>query len=260
MPCNLAACFCPFHWPVLAYISLAVLLGITLSSTVKQALWRGLVFGIGYFGVGVSWVFISVNTFGNTPLFISLVITAMFVGYLALFPMLQAVSVAGLCKWLPKPAIALLVFPLSWVVFEWIRGTLFTGFPWLFVGYSQIDTPLRNFAPFIRVYGLSFPRCIFAGALVLLASHPKTRWKIISAASIFVLIISGWLLKPVIAARTTPLKPIKVALIQGNIPNVKKWNPAFFLSILSTYKTLTEQHWGSKLIIWPEGAIPCLCL
>lgn len=248
--------FAPFDIYALAFLSPIVLLFIWLRSTPWQACLRGLVFGIGFFGVGTSWVYISIHNFGNASMPLSIFITAMFVLLMAIYPAVQGYLVRQLFQNKPKAIQCLCVFPASWVLFEALRGWLYTGFPWLFLGYSQINTPLHAFAPLFGVYGISLTVTLISGAIVLLAL-PKKHIVLKTGCVVLVvaLVCTGWILSNRLWTKPAS-KPITASLIQGNITQTLKWQPEQLMNILNIYKNLTEKHWKSKLIIWPEAAIP----
>ena len=165
--------FAPFGYFPLAIVSPAILLWLwTKASAPRQAFWLGLTYGIGMFGVGVSWIYISIHEFGNTPAVIAAILTGLVVLYQALFPALQGYLLTrlfpGRSLW-----VLLLAFPASWVLFEWIRSWMFTGFPWLLVGYSQIVSPLKGFVPLVGEWGLAFLVTFSSGLLV--AIYEATR-------------------------------------------------------------------------------------
>jgi len=248
--------FAPFGIYSLAFLSPIVLFFIWLRSKPWQAFLQGLCFGIGFFGVGISWIFISVHNYGNASIPLSIFITALFVLVLALYPAVQGYFVRRLFQHKPIAIQCLCVFPASWVLFEALRGWLFTGFPWLFLGYSQINTPLHAFAPLLGVYGISLAVALISGAIVLLALPKKNpRLKIGCVVLIIVIVSSGWLLSN--RHWTKPAgKPITISLVQGNIAQELKWQPEELMNILNIYKNLIEKHWKSTLIILPEAAIP----
>ncbi len=247
--------FAPINIYSLSFFSLATLCYFWMDAKPSQAFWTGLVYGIGFFSVGVSWVFISINTYGNTPLLISIVMTALFILIFSVYIALQGWIVRRFFHHSSNAIFCLCVFPAMWVIWEWVRATAFTGFPWLLIGYTQMSTPLKGFAPIIGVYGVSLIVAFIGGCLVLLLRSNPIRIKIISAGFIFAFILAGWVLKPI--QWTKPIgTPITTSLIQGNVAQTMKWEPQHLTNILNKYKHLTEQHWKSRLIIWPEAAIP----
>ena len=248
--------FAPYNAYSLAFLSPAILLFIWLRAKPWQAALQGLFFGFGFFGVGISWVYISIHHFGNAPIPLATFITALFVGILSLYPALHGYLFRRLFQNKPLAIQCLCVFPASWVLFEALRGWLFTGFPWLFLGYSQIITPLHALAPLFGVYGISLAVTLISGAVVLLATPKKSLLlKGISVLIIIVIVSSGWILSERTWTQAAG-KPIKVSLVQGNITQTLKWQPEELMNILNIYRKLTEKNWQSKLIIWPEAAIP----
>lgn len=246
--------FAPFHFYIVSIIAPTLILALWAYSTPRQALLRGFLFGLGFFTVGVYWVYISIHVYGNATIFLALLITALLIMVLALFPALQGYL---LTKFFPKNNLRkfLLAFPASWVLFEWLRGWIFTGFPWLFLGYSQISHPLKGLAPIFGVYGVSFVAALSCGVIVA----TFTIRKIIPIIFAFVVLISVWLSSGFLIRinwTETTGNPIKVSLIQGNISQPEKWQADSLSLVLLRYRNLTEKHWNSQLIVWPEAAIP----
>lgn len=163
--------FAPVGWAWLAVIALATFFVMTAQSSRRQALWSAYLFGLGYFGVGVSWVFISISQYGNGPV-VAVLVTAAFVSLLALFP--WGVAYLVRCLRPEMDAMALwLGLPAAWVLSEWMRTWFLTGFPWLFIGYSQTDTTLATIAPVFGVLGVSLLVALLAGGL----ESPRVLWR-----------------------------------------------------------------------------------
>lgn len=253
----LTLAFAPFSLFPLAILSGAGLLALWLNTSPGRAFWRGWLFGAGLFGTGVYWVFISIHTFGNTSVLLAGFVTCLFIAILALFP-----ATAGylLNRFFPytNNTKMLCAFPAIWVIFEWIRSWIFTGFPWLFLGYSQIDSPLKGYAPLFGIYGVTLAVLISSGLLVSsVIKFKQTRYKhvaynLLAFAGIW---LAGGLLSYI--PWTHPVgKPVKVSLIQGNIAQSLKWSDEQILPTLALYQKLTEEHWDSQIIVWPEAAVP----
>ena len=142
--------------------------------------------------------------------------------------------------------------PIIWILIEYLRGCwVLDGFPWLLAGYSQLDTPLAGYIPIVGVYGTGFVVALSA-ALLLNGLQKQQR------GGILILIVL-WSVGGYLATQqwTQPIgAPLSVALIQGNITQDKKWLPENKLNTLRLYKTLTEQNWNAKVIVWPETSIP----
>ena len=247
--------FAPTNWFLIAFISPAVLLAIWAHSTPIQSLWRGWLFGLGFFGIGTSWVYVSIHQFENANVLLAVLITILFIFILAMFIAIQSFSFSFLSHNKSMVATSLFIFPAWWVIWEWLRSELFTGFPWLFLGYSEIHYFLSGFAPIIGVYGVSLVIAFISGCLYLLFFHRKAKIKILSIIFIIILLFTGGILRT--KQWTYPQKRILLAsLIQGNIRQAIKWDINYLCSILHTYYTETIKHWQSDIIVWPEAAIP----
>ena len=267
----LALSFSPINYYPLAILCPTYLLWRCLvAHTPRQAMCAGFLFGLGFFGVGVSWVYISIYEFSQTPWLLAIVLTLLFISLFACFHSLHAYL---LHRFLLHPTLPLplrwLSFPASWVLLEWIRSQFCTGFPWLLIGVSQVASPLQGYGPLLGFYGLSFIVTLHSGLLLtalgkkgfasgsISMQRASPVWRY--AASILLLIL--WLGAYCFAkiSWTHPSgKPIQVSLIQGNIPQQLKWEPHFLQETLDRYYDLTQQHWSSRLIIWPESAIPAV--
>ncbi|HLU76725.1 MAG TPA: apolipoprotein N-acyltransferase [Burkholderiales bacterium] len=237
-------------WP-LSLLAFAALLRLWhTAETPRQAAGLGYAWGVGAFLVGVSWVYVSLHDFGMMPAPLAAVATLLFCLYLALFP-----AAAGyLQAHLPgSPALRLMLYmPACWVLTEWLRGWLLTGFPWLAFGYSTVDTPLAAYAPLVGVYGLSLLAAIAMGALVAFMQRGHER--IIGAAVFVALIGAGLTLRSVTWTRPVGA-PISVSLLQGNIPQELKFVPGRYEQTLHTYARLARTA-PAQLIVLPETAIP----
>lgn len=245
--------FAPFRIFPLGIISPALFLIALLNLTPKRALLRGWLFGVGLLGSGVYWVFISLRVYGYSSIFFATLTTIILIAAFAFYYGVQGYLLA---RFFPKTTISkcLLVFPTLWVLSEWIRSWLFTGFPWLSLGYSQITSPLKGLAPIFGIYGISFASVFTSGALVALIYFYKTINKTIIISSILLLWIISYVLFYVPWTHPLP-KNMSVALVQGNIPQQQKWKPEQIDNILQTYWRLTQKAWRNQIIIWPEAAI-----
>jgi apolipoprotein N-acyltransferase len=241
--------FAPFDYAYLAPVALMVLFASWQHATAWRAMLRGYLFGLGSFGFGVSWVYISVHDFGGAGMLSAGALTALFVAFWALFPALAAflsVRTGG--------GKNLVVVPFIWILVEYFRGLmLLNGFPWLLGAYSQLATPLSGYVPVLGAYGTGFLLALSASVGVVIAQKPKQR---LSLGVLLGLVwLTGGLLKTV--AWTDAIGgPIRVSMIQGNISQDQKWRPENRLNTMLLYKNLSEAHWDSDVIIWPETAIP----
>ncbi|WP_244613359.1 apolipoprotein N-acyltransferase [Modicisalibacter radicis] len=244
--------FAPVAWAWLAVIALAAFFVLVAQPSKRQALWSAYLFGLGYFGVGVSWVYISISEYGNGPL-VAVPATAAFVSLLALFPWSAAYLVRRLRPEMDGVALWL-GLPMAWVLSEWARTWFLTGFPWLFIGYSQVDTTLATVAPVFGVLGVSFLVALLAGGLAWVVLGPSLR-RVAAAGGVLVAVLAG--LQLLDREWTQPAaEPLDAALLQGNIGQGQKWDPDYRDVTLERYQALTEQQLGADIVIWPEAAIP----
>ncbi len=248
--------FAPFHIYTLAFIAPAILLYLWQKSTPAQAFMQGGLFGLGFFGIGVSWVYISIHTYGNASAFVATLITFAMVVVLSLGPATQGYMLMRLFGKKNPLLLYLAAFPATWVIWEWLRSLLLNGFPWLYLGYTQLTTPLRGYAPLFGVYGVSLLVTIICGCLVIICRRQLRSIKLWALGILIIILAGGWLLtgkqwtKPATA-------PLSVTIVQANIGQSIKWQAGEFEHIVQTYQTLTESHWSnSRLILWPEAALP----
>ncbi len=244
--------FAPFYWFPLTILALAGLFLLWSNApSAKRAALDGFTFGLGFFGTGVSWVYVSLHDFGGMPFAAALAATALFCALLALFPALAG-GLQGRFKSAPTTLRILALMPALWALSEWLRGWVLTGFPWLAVGYTQVpSSPLAGFAPLLGVYGVSLTVALCAAALALLAT---TRQRLRAAIAITLLLSTGWTLKQVQWVEALGA-PVTVSLLQGNIEQDMKWRPEKARATLQTYADLAAASRG-RLIIMPETALP----
>lgn len=208
--------------------------------------WTGFAFGLGLMGFGVFWIRISIAQFGGVTPALAVAITLSFVLLMALYYAFAG-WLAGRLRPRSDVAWLLLVLPTVWTLVEWLRGWLFTGFPWLSLGYSQIDLPLAGYAPILGIYGVSL--------LLALSASLVNLWPRIRAAMALLLLwVLGIGLQQV--PWTTPAAaPIEVSLLQGNIPQEQKWLRSMRLPSFRKYLGMTQTARRSRLVVWPETAL-----
>lgn len=250
--------FAPYQIFPLAVLSPAGLLALWLNASPKRAFWLGFSFGLGFFGAGVYWVYISIHDIGEVSALLSLMIMAGFITFLACYPALVGYLYRRFFSQL-TPINQFAAFPAIWVASEKLRSWLFTGFPWLILGYSQTNSPLKGFAPILGVYGISFMLLISSALLVnsILKFKQKAYFAVYLNLLFFSLLwIAGTSLCYLNWTKPEG-KPLSVALVQGNIPQTIKWSPDSIHLSLERYTQLTKPLWGkNQLVIWPETAIP----
>ncbi|MDR2837721.1 MAG: apolipoprotein N-acyltransferase, partial [Azonexus sp.] len=237
--------FAPFEWPGFAlFVWCAFWLQLCRTDTVRQAALCGFTFGLGFFLCGVSWVYVSLSVFGGMPWWLAGIAAFLFCAVMALFPMLAS---ALFKRWQPAGDWRQALFFAALVAAaDWLRSWIFTGFPWLAVGYSQTpNSPLAGFAPILGVHGLSL-LTVFCGGLIVCGRRGLVVFFVLLAAG-FGLSMVKW---------TEPDgPPITVALIQGNIPQEMKFNPEAFTHTLRLYHELIVAN-PAQLTVLPETAIP----
>jgi apolipoprotein N-acyltransferase len=241
-------------WPA-TVLSLALLFALLSGSRSRTAGFLiGFSWGLGFFLTGVSWVYVSLAVYGGMPGWLAGLATFLFCAVLALFP--GAVGALQASGRLTPTQRLLLVGPLAWGVSEWVRGWLFTGFPWLVAGYSQAPAgPLAGYAPLIGVYGVSFLLAL-AAALLVRTLTPGVPWRqrAWAAVAVTALAVGGQLLRGV--DWTAPVGgKTSVALVQGNIPQNLKWAPERASATLERYARMVAAS-PAQLVVLPETALP----
>lgn len=244
--------FAPFGFYLLAVLAPAVLFASWVEASAARAAWRGFLYGAGLFAVGVSWVYVSLHTYGNMPPALATVAVALFVAGLALFPAAAGWLQARFAP-LSAPTRLALVIPAIWTLLEWIRGWFLTGFPWLNLGYSQTDTPLAGLAAWVGVYGMSFAVALSAGLLTSMWRNRRHALGYLGAAVLL------WGVAD-LAGRVEWVQPtgalFPVGLVQGNVPLAIKWRPEYRQKIVDEYLSLSDLAPRARLIVWPEAAVP----
>lgn len=240
-------------WPA-GIASCALYAYLLCSCTVRAAVWRGWLFGLGLFGSGASWVYVSIHVYGYASVPLALFLTFLFCAGLALLHALFAWCYVRYIRALPGGM--LLGFGALWVLFEWLRSWLLTGFPWLYLGYGHIDTPISGWAPLVGVYGLSLI-CAISGSCLFLAWRSRRIMHLLSYTAIVAAMwLGGAALKPTEWVAPASDKTLQVALVQANIPQQYKWDRDWYQPILGRYRDAMEPLYGYDIVVWPESAIP----
>ena len=257
------AAFAPLAWYPLAWLAAGgAYLLLQRATSPRAGLMLGFAFGLGYFLTGTSWVYVSMSVFGGLPPALAGLATALFCTYLALYPALVGTLFVRLRRrHFVTDATA---FAALWVLAEWLRGWLFTGFPWLALGYSQSPpSPLAGYAPIVGVYGVTLVTLLVGAAFAELLR----RWFATPCAGCSrVACGTGPLLLAitllVVGVSLAELRwseprgePLRVALLQGNVPQDLKWRPEKLPESLAIYGRLMHDH-PATLTVLPETAIP----
>lgn len=246
----LAFSFAPFHAPFCAIFALALFFRSLTQYQESSFFAQGFFLGLGFFGLGVSWIYVSIHTYGHFPLVISAFITCFFIAYLALFP-----AIAAWVFQLIRPAsrwYSALLFSALWVLAEWLRSHIFTGFPWLLIGVGQLDSLFKFLLPIGGVYGVSFYTCFIAAYLTFSFALSS---RLISLV-IWLLILFFPLCFKAIHWGTPDSEPISIGIVQANLSMRDKWDDALFWQLLQHYSHRIHGLLGTQLIVLPESAIP----
>jgi apolipoprotein N-acyltransferase len=245
--------FAPFHQFWLAPLSYAALLYVWGDATPRRALGLAFAYGCASFGLGTYWTFIAVRIIGGAPIAIALFLMIGLTMVLAAF-----VAAAGwvAARWFrTRGAVAWLVtLPALFVLAEWLRGWLFTGFGWLAAGYSQTDSWLMGYAPLGGILAISLAVVMTAGALLTVALG--TLRERVAAGAVLVAVWAGGFAASTQSYTEPKEQTLDVALAQGNIAQDMKYLPEQLPAMMALYAELTRQSAGSDLVIWPEAAIP----
>lgn len=243
-------------------IALAVLAGvIARAGSARIAALAGFGFGLGWFGNGIFWLYISLHDYGQMAAWLAVLAVALFCAFLALYP-----ALAAWIWWRLRPRLSRTwhapVFALAWAAGEWLRATLLTGFPWIETGYAQIDGPLSGYAPLFGAHGLSLIAAYVAAALgmaldalVAPAAAAQARRRALRGAALgLVVMIGGGALATV--RWTTPAgAPLSVRLVQGNVAQDVKFDPGHLVEQYRLYRELATAA-PADLIVLPETALP----
>lgn len=243
----------PFNlWP-LGIISVAVLAYLLYDLTPKQASVCSFFYGLGLFGSGISWIYVSIHVYGYVSVSLAVVLTGVLVvGFAAL----AAASGYLYVRWIrDAPGGLTLGFAALWVLSEWFRSWFLTGLPWLYLGYAHIDTPLSGWAPVSGVWAISFV-VAYTGAVFAQMIRRHGRYRVHGLAVVG-LWLFGWVLSMVPWVMPADHAPIEIAMVQANIPQEVKWHADQYEQTLQLYRDLSAPLWKPvDIVIWPEAAIP----
>ena len=263
--------FSPWNLPLAAVGSLAVLFRAVLHAAPARAFRRGWLFGAGGFGVGLWWLSESFQ-YRSIGFGAAAALTGSLAGALALYPAFFAWASARFLRGRlpragaapargargPADVSALWWLPAMWVLVEWLRGMLFSGFTWLQTGYAGIESPLAAYAPLGGSYAVGLGLAVTAACIALIGAAPRRA--VLAAAAAAGLVWAGGAALTAFdghAAWTRPDgRPLRVLVVQGNVPQGEKWADEARRAALDRYSGLTARHPGADLVVWPETAIP----
>ena len=257
----------PFDWWPLGILSAALLAWLlrwqSAGSGFKRAIW----FGLGLYGSGASWVYVSIHQFGMAPPWLAATLTGLFALGMAI---VFAAPFYVYCRWfVPSRPGYLAAFPAIWVLGEWLRSWLLTGFPWLYLGYGHVDTWLAGWAPVFGVFGVSY-LAVFTGVALSYCIYdlvrakrqpPGYRCKPVQTGLTLAAVTLVWLLGLALHNLRWAQpdgEPVSIGMVQANIPQELKWQPFYLTETLAIYRELSQDAWGMDWVIWPEAAMPLL--
>ncbi len=246
--------FAPFGWSLVLPLLLLPLLYVCKMVAPRDAGGHAFWFGLGMFLTGTYWIYISVHVFGNAAPWIAFFLMIGLAVIMATFLWIAGWLISRLSQ--GEAWQMLLVAPAAWVLIEWTRGWFLTGFPWLALGYAQIDGLFAGWAPVLGVYGVSFMVVVSTTAVaVALTSTGKLR--VVAAALIVLPWLGGGLL--LLPDWTEPVgNPVRATIAQAGVSQDKKWDRDQLRPIMDFYRPSTLSESDSEIIVWPEVAIPAL--
>ncbi len=243
--------FAPFDLFPLAPLLVVPLLFAFTRSTPRQASQLGFSFGAGLFLTGTYWLYVSVHVFGQAPLVLAIFLM---LGLVAIMALYYAAAGWLIARFADRMWPFVLTAPAVWVFLEWLRGWFLSGFPWMTLGYSQIDSPLAGLAPVFGNYGVSLAVMLSASALLAaLLARGAGRWPFAIVAVLpwlagFMIGTISWTEASGPAVRTT--------IVQGGVSQDRKWLREQFSATLDLYRESVLDNGDSSLVVWPEVAIP----
>jgi len=211
-------------------------------------------YGLGLFLTGTYWIHISVSGFGGAPWWVAMILMVGLALIMSLWLWLAGYLISRFSH--GEPLYMLAMAPAAWVLIEWLRGWVATGFPWLALGYGQVDNMLAGWAPLLGAYGVSFAVVLSSAAiLVAILAGPPQRW--IALVFVFAPWIGGAVLGAIPWTEADGV-PVRSTIVQGGISQDRKWLPEQRQPTLSFFRNATRDVPDSELVVWPEVAIPAV--
>jgi len=243
--------FSPYGLWYVAFISLLLFAALWRSNlNTKQGFALALAFHFGMFGTGVHWLYFSIHSHGQVPAPLAIFFTGGFAFFMALIS-----SLPWLLSGLFRDGSRMVAFPAIWLLGEWVRGWILTGFPWLYLGQAHLNTPRSGWISVIGSLGTGFILATTAAMLICMFTQRRPLLLIPQAATLVILWSGGIVLNTIEWTEPIP-GSLSASLVQPNIALGDKWDPSKSQEILDSLTNQSEPHWGNNLIIWPEAAIP----
>lgn len=248
--------FAPLEWWPISIFSVAAIWWLLNGQSRKYSMALGFSYGLGFFGAGVSWVYVSINTFGNAAPPLAVFLTIVFIAILSLFFVLLGWLNA---RFINRYSLVtqIIFFATIWLISDIARGSGFVSFPWLYLGYTQTSGPLLGVASLLGVHGVTFLLVVISCLVAVALTYDNKRTRTSSLMVLVILMMVGTSASLYqVKKETTQQKTLTIALIQPNIDQHQKWNKNYFTPIVKGLFDQTEHYWGADLIVWPEAAIP----
>ena len=243
----------PFNMWICGLLSVVLIAWLLHGLSPRQAALRGWFYGLGLFGSGTSWVYVSIHVYGYAPMPLAIFLTVLFSAGLALFCSITGYLYARFIRDLPGGDV--LGFAAIWTLGEWLRSWLLTGFPWLYLGYAHLDSPLAGWAPVGGVLLISFILA-YSGAMIA-RSIRQQQFPSLHGLSLAVLWLSGYGLQQAHWTEASDKPPLTIAMVQANIGQDVKWRRDQYWPTLNLYNSMSQPLWSqADVVIWPEAAVP----
>ncbi|WP_343345981.1 apolipoprotein N-acyltransferase [Sphingomicrobium sp. XHP0239] len=238
-------------WPLTIISFAGLIFLIHQAPTWRLATFNGWMFGLGQFVLGLNWIATAFTYQAAMPAWLGWVAVVLLSFYLAVYPAIAAL----IAKFASRTSTLALPFALAggWIVGEWLRSFVFTGFAWNPVGVALVDTPLRHLSVWIGTYGLSGIMVLLGGLLFWLAQRRAVA-AIATAAAILVATI---LPRPEVVSDTGPARAPQVRIVQPDISQDDKWRPGFEQIAADKLTRLgtAPSDVTPAVVFWPEVAV-----
>ena len=237
-------------WPVTILALAGLLLLVERAPSLRAALARGWGFGLGHFTLGLNWIATAFTFQAAMPAWLGWVAVVLLSLYLAIYP-----AIAAGLAWRHgrgHPTVYVLLFAAAWIVTEWLRATLFTGFAWNPAGVALLPSGLSWLAPWLGTYALSGIAVLLAGTLLLPMRDRSARAAAVLLAVLIASTAAAWTFAPRPAAGAGP----QVRIVQPNIGQEQKWSPQFAARNMQRLAQLSRAGAAQpRVLIWPEAAV-----
>lgn len=253
--------FAPFDYWFIGLIALSLFACLLHQQSLRSVIWRSFGFGVGLYAAGVHWIYVSIHNFGGASPLLAGALVLIFACFMSVV-FCAPFYIYG--RWFNRHKFALiLALPLCWLLGEWLRTWLLTGFPWLFIGYGHLNTWLAGWAPITGVLGVStiavFTAAVISQAIINLdTAERKARTNILLPALCGLLFwFAGNGFKNITWAAPSE-QAITVGMVQPNIDqSIKLYlSPDSALATLDQLRSMSEEIWHNDWVIWPEAAVP----